>query len=33
MSGVVLGIGVSVFLRETAPRKIGSAASRAVAAH
>jgi hypothetical protein len=32
MSGVVLGIVVSVFLRETAPRKVGMAAPRAVAA-
>jgi fucose permease len=32
MSGVVLGIVVSVFLRETAPRKVGMAASHAVAA-
>jgi fucose permease len=32
MSGVLLGIVVSVFLRETAPRKVGMAASRAVAA-
>ena len=32
MSGVVLGIFVSVFLHETAPRKVGMVASRAVAA-
>ena len=32
MSGVVMGVVVSVFLRETAPRKVGVAASRAVAA-
>jgi len=31
MSGVVLGIGVSVFLRETAPRKVGAARPAAIA--
>jgi hypothetical protein len=32
MSGVVLGIVVSVFLRETAPRKVGVTPTHAVAA-
>jgi sugar phosphate permease len=32
MSGVVLGVVVSVFLRETAPRKVGVARHAAVAA-
>jgi predicted MFS family arabinose efflux permease len=32
MSGVGLGVVVSVFLRETAPRKVGIAPTRAVAA-
>jgi hypothetical protein len=32
MSGVVLGVGVSLFLRETAPRKVGVTTSDAVPA-
>jgi hypothetical protein len=32
MSGVVLGVVVSMFLRETAPRKVGVAQHASVAA-
>ena len=31
MSGVLLGVVVAVFLRETAPRKVGAARPQAVA--